>query len=119
MWEKFHKDNSEAMRYILQDHYWTISNYILDRIVKVKFPDEDEYCDIMNAGMEAVINTIAAFKKGGDEEFKSYCIPRIRRAMFDKVRSKVIKRRLGEKGEKITDQCLRSLPIGRQKKERG
>jgi len=116
VWEKFHKDKSEAMRFVLQDHYWTISNYIRECIIEVKFPGFGELNDIDNAGMDIVNNAINAFDRGGDEKFKSYCISRIRRAMFDKVRSKVIKRRLGDHGEKITDLCLRSLPLGRPKK---
>jgi hypothetical protein len=117
VWGKFHKDKSESMRCILQDHYLPIVNYIESCISQVKFLGMFEDMDVTSAGGSCLFEDIDTFDKGGDEKFKSYCIPRIRRAMFDKVLSKVIKRRLGDHGEKITDQCLRSLPLGRPKKQ--
>jgi len=118
VWGKFHEKKSEALRHILNDYYVTIVEYIMGQTGLDEFSDEYESCDVLNAGTGIVYELITKFKKGGDKEFKKQNTSKICEAMFKAVRSKDIKKRLGNKGEKIDFGKLKFLPSGRPKKRR-
>ncbi len=86
VWTEYRKGKSESLRNILMEHYLHLVRYNAERI-HVKLPDEVELDDLMSAGIFGLMDAIAAFDPDRGVRFETYCVPRIRGAILDELRS--------------------------------
>src|SRR5436190_13603218 len=68
------------------ENYLHLVRYNAERI-HVKLPDEVELDDLMSAGIFGMMDAIDAFDLERGVKFETYCVPRIRGAMLDELRT--------------------------------
>ncbi|MCL2305765.1 MAG: FliA/WhiG family RNA polymerase sigma factor [Planctomycetaceae bacterium] len=87
LWEDFIRDRSnQELRNLLIEHYMPLVRYHGERLW-AKLPDEVELDDLVSAGVFGLTDAIAAFDLSRGVKFETYCVPRIRGAMLDELRS--------------------------------
>src|SRR5689334_14740952 len=86
VWIEYKKTRSEATRNALMENYLHLVRYNAERI-HVKLPDEVELDDLMSAGIFGLMDAIEAFDLDRGVKFETYCVPRIRGAMLDELRT--------------------------------
>jgi RNA polymerase sigma factor for flagellar operon FliA len=86
VWIEYKKTRTEALRNILMENYLHLVRYNAERI-HAKLPDEVELDDLMSAGIFGLMDAIAAFDLERGVKFETYCVPRIRGAMLDELRT--------------------------------
>src|SRR5260370_42275857 len=86
VWTEYKKTKTEALRNILMENYLHLVRYNAERI-HVKLPDEVELDDLMSAGIFGIMDAINAFDISRGAKCETYCPPRIRGAILDKLRS--------------------------------
>jgi len=87
VWEQFKKDPSRKdLRNRLIEHYLPLVKYNGERIWQ-RLPDGVELDDLISAGVFGLMDAINAFDMGRGVKFETYCVPRIRGAMLDELRS--------------------------------
>ena len=87
IWIQFKKDPSQReLRNRLVEHYLRLVKYNGERIW-ARLPDGVELDDLISAGVFGLMDAIKAFDMSRGVKFETYCVPRIRGAMLDELRS--------------------------------
>lgn len=87
VWEQYKADPSnKALRNRLVENYLPLVKYNGERIWS-RLPDGVELDDLISAGVFGLMDAINAFDMSRGVKFETYCVPRIRGAMLDELRS--------------------------------
>src|SRR5207247_10183075 len=86
MWQAFHADRNRDNRNRLVERYMPLVKYNAERIWS-RLPDGVELDDLISAGIFGLMDAIEAFDTGRGVKFETYCVPRIRGAMLDELRT--------------------------------
>lgn len=87
VWEQYKKDpGSRELRNRLVERYLPLVKYNGERIWS-RLPDGVELDDLISAGVFGLMDAIKAFDMSRGVKFETYCVPRIRGAMLDELRS--------------------------------
>ena len=87
VWHRFKKDQSDrSLRNRLVERYLPLVKYNGERIW-ARLPDGVELDDLISAGVFGLMDAIKAFDMSRGVKFETYCVPRIRGAMLDELRS--------------------------------
>ncbi|MBM4012079.1 MAG: FliA/WhiG family RNA polymerase sigma factor [Planctomycetes bacterium] len=87
LWKRFKADQSnEDLRNRLIELYLPLVKYNGERIWS-RLPDGVELDDLVSAGTFGLMDAIDAFDMSRGVKFETYCVPRIRGAMLDELRT--------------------------------
>ena len=87
VWKAFKLDmENQNLRNLLIERYLPLVRYNADR-VWAKLPDGVDLNDLISAGVFGLMDAIEAFDMGRGVKFETYCVPRIRGAMLDELRT--------------------------------
>lgn len=87
VWIDFKKDQSnQDLRNTLIERFLPLVRYNAER-VWAKLPDGVDLNDLISAGVFGLIDAIEAFDMDRGVKFETYCVPRIRGAMLDELRT--------------------------------
>jgi RNA polymerase sigma factor for flagellar operon FliA len=87
LWVRFKADpTSQSMRNQLVENYLPLVKYNGERIW-ARLPEGVELDDLISAGVFGLMDAIDAFDLERGVKFETYCVPRIRGAMLDELRS--------------------------------
>ncbi len=87
IWKRFKADQSnEDLRNRLIEIYLPLVKYNGERIWS-RLPDGVELDDLVSAGTFGLMDAIDAFDMSRGVKFETYCVPRIRGAMLDELRT--------------------------------
>jgi len=87
VWVEFKNDQSRRdLRNRLVERYLPLVKYNGERIW-ARLPDGVELDDLISAGVFGLMDAIKAFDMSRGVKFETYCVPRIRGAMLDELRS--------------------------------
>jgi RNA polymerase sigma factor for flagellar operon FliA len=87
VWIDFKKDmRNQALRNQLMERYLPLVKYNAER-VWAKLPDGVDLNDLMSAGVFGLMDAIEAYDMERGVKFETYCVPRIRGAMLDELRT--------------------------------
>ena len=78
--------NNQDLRNIPIERYLPLVRYNADR-VWAKLPDGVDLNDLISAGVFGLMDAIEAFDMTRGVKFETYCVPRIRGAMLDELRT--------------------------------
>ena len=87
IWNKYKADPSSLeLRNLLVENYLPLVKYNGERIW-ARLPDGVELDDLISAGIFGLMDAIEAFDMSRGVKFETYCVPRIRGAMLDELRT--------------------------------
>ena len=87
VWLDYRKDpTSQELRNRLIEQYFPLVRFNAER-VWAKLPDGVDLNDLVSAGVFGLMDAIEAFDMERGVKFETYCVPRIRGAMLDELRS--------------------------------
>ncbi len=87
LWVEFKRDQSnEELRNRLIENYYPLVHYNAERVWQ-KLPDGVDLNDLISAGVFGLMDAIEAFDLERGVKFETYCVPRIRGAMLDELRT--------------------------------
>ncbi|MHB1034022.1 MAG: FliA/WhiG family RNA polymerase sigma factor [Pirellulales bacterium] len=87
LWEAFKRDpSSQELRNRLVELYLPLVKYNGERIW-ARLPEGVELDDLISAGVFGLMDAIDAFDLSRGVKFETYCVPRIRGAMLDELRT--------------------------------
>src|SRR4051794_1490078 len=87
IWQAFKADpNSQELRNRLVELYLPLVKYNGERIW-ARLPEGVELDDLVSAGVFGLMDAIDAFDLSRGVKFETYCVPRIRGAMLDELRT--------------------------------
>ena len=87
VWQDYKKDPSRRdLRNRLVENYLPLVKYNGERIWS-RLPDGVELDDLISAGVFGLMDAINAFDMTRGVKFETYCVPRIRGAMLDELRT--------------------------------
>ncbi|MBL8851026.1 MAG: FliA/WhiG family RNA polymerase sigma factor [Planctomycetaceae bacterium] len=87
VWPLFKQDQTnQELRNRLIEHYFPLVRYNAER-VWAKLPDGVDLNDMISAGVFGLMDAIESFDMGRGVKFETYCVPRIRGAMLDELRT--------------------------------
>lgn len=87
VWIAFKKDmRNQALRNQLMERYLPLVKYNAER-VWAKLPEGVDLNDLMSAGVFGLMDAIEAYDMDRGVKFETYCVPRIRGAMLDELRT--------------------------------
>src|ERR1041385_3461260 len=87
VWTDYKKDQSDlTLRNTLMERYLPLVRYNAER-VWAKLPDGVDLNDLISAGVFGLMDAIEAFDLTRGVKFETYCVPRIRGAMLDELRT--------------------------------
>src|SRR6201986_451334 len=87
IWKEFKLDTTnKALRNRLIEQYLPLVKYNGERIWS-RLPDGVELDDLISAGVFGLMDAIDAFDLSRGVKFETYCVPRIRGAMLDELRT--------------------------------
>ncbi len=87
LWIEFKKDqDSQELRNRLVEIYLPLVKYNGERIW-ARLPEGVELDDLISAGVFGLMDAIDAFDLSRGVKFETYCVPRIRGAMLDELRT--------------------------------
>nr|WP_286177559.1 FliA/WhiG family RNA polymerase sigma factor [Rhodopirellula sp. JC639] len=91
VWKQFKQtekdaDEYEPLRNRLVERYMPLVRYNGDRIWQ-RLPDGVELDDLISAGIFGLMDAIDAYDMDRGVKFETYCVPRIRGAMLDELRT--------------------------------
>jgi RNA polymerase sigma factor for flagellar operon FliA len=86
IWQAFHADRNRESRNRLVERYMPLVKYNGERIWS-RLPDGVELDDLISAGIFGLMDAIEAFDPSRGVKFETYCVPRIRGAMLDELRT--------------------------------
>src|SRR6267378_5917409 len=87
VWQEFKQDqSSKELRNLLIEKYLPLVRYNAERVWS-KLPDGVDLNDLISAGVFGLMDAIEAFDLTRGVKFETYCVPRIRGAMLDELRT--------------------------------
>src|SRR5687767_15907449 len=87
IWKLYKLDpNNKEYRNLLVEQYLPLVKYNGERIWS-RLPQGVELDDLISAGVFGLMDAIDAFDLSRDVKFETYCVPRIRGAMLDELRT--------------------------------
>jgi RNA polymerase sigma factor for flagellar operon FliA len=87
VWLAFKQDQTnQELRNRLIEHYFPLVRYNAER-VWAKLPDGVDLNDMISAGVFGLMDAIESFDMERGVKFETYCVPRIRGAMLDELRT--------------------------------
>ncbi len=87
LWSEFKLDQSnQEIRNRLIENYFPLVRYNAER-VWAKLPEGVDINDLISAGVFGLMDAIEAFDLSRGVKFETYCVPRIRGAMLDELRT--------------------------------
>ena len=87
MWQDFIVDRSnQTLRNELIEQYLPLVRYHAERVWS-RLPDEVDVDDLASAGVFGLMDAIDTYDPSRSVKFETYCVPRIRGAMLDELRS--------------------------------
>ncbi|HBN75928.1 MAG TPA: FliA/WhiG family RNA polymerase sigma factor [Planctomycetaceae bacterium] len=87
IWVTYKKDQTnQRLRNRLIERYLPLVRYNAER-VWAKLPEGVDMNDLMSAGVFGLMDAIDAFDMSRGVKFETYCVPRIRGAMLDELRT--------------------------------
>jgi len=87
IWKEFKQDQTnQKLRNCLIERYLPLVRYNAER-VWAKLPEGVDLNDLISAGVFGLIDAIEAFDLSRGVKFETYCVPRIRGAMLDELRT--------------------------------
>ncbi len=87
VWIRFKKDmRNQTLRNQLMERYLPLVKYNAER-VWAKLPEGVDLNDLMSAGVFGLMDAIEAYDMERGVKFETYCVPRIRGAMLDELRT--------------------------------
>jgi RNA polymerase sigma factor for flagellar operon FliA len=120
LWIEYKKDpNNEDLRNRLVENYLPLVRYNGERIWS-RLPEGVELDDLISAGVFGLMDAIDAFDLTRGVKFETYCVPRIRGAMLDELRTMDwVPRLVRSKASKLNE-ALKTLEakLGRQPTDR-
>ncbi len=108
VWQEYKRVGGEALRNRLIEHYLFIVKYTAERLHN-KLPDEVDVDDLISAGFFGLLGAIDSFDLDRGVKFETYCVPRIRGAIIDELRSMDWVPRLVRARSAKVDQARKSL----------
>ncbi len=119
LWIEFKKDsNNQELRNRLVEIYLPLVKYNGERIWS-RLPEGVELDDLISAGVFGLMDAIDAFDLSRGVKFETYCVPRIRGAMLDELRTMDwVPRLVRSKASKLNE-AIKTLEarLGRQPNE--
>ena len=86
LWRDYKTEPTVAMRNQLVELYLSLVKYNAERIW-ARLPDGVDLDDLISAGVFGLMDAIDAFDLDRGVKFETYCVPRIRGAMLDELRT--------------------------------
>ena len=86
VWQAYRETGNVEYRNRLVERYLPLVKYNAERIW-ARLPDGVELDDLISAGTFGLMDAIDAFDLGRGVKFETYCVPRIRGAMLDELRT--------------------------------
>src|SRR6187551_1751062 len=87
VWKRYKADQtSQELRNRLVENYLPLVKYNGERIW-ARLPEGVELDDLISAGIFGLMDAITAFDMDRGVKFETYCVPRIRGAMLDELRT--------------------------------
>ncbi len=86
VWRDYRAQPSIDLRNQLVEHYLPLVKYNAERIW-ARLPDGVDLDDLISAGVFGLMDAIDAFDLNRGVKFETYCVPRIRGAMLDELRT--------------------------------
>src|SRR3982751_2548006 len=86
LWRDYRVEPTLDRRNRLVEHYLPLVKYNAERIWS-RLPDGVELDDLISAGVFGLMDAIDAFDLTRGVKFETYCVPRIRGAMLDELRT--------------------------------
>jgi RNA polymerase sigma factor for flagellar operon FliA len=87
VWKTYKQDlSNQELRNILIEKYLPLVRYNAER-VWAKLPEGVDLNDLISAGVFGLMDAIEAFDLERGVKFETYCVPRIRGAMLDELRT--------------------------------
>ncbi len=104
VWKQYKKDMTNVdLRNKLVERYMPLVRYNGERI-RSRLPDGVELDDLISAGIFGLMDAIDAFDMDRGVKFETYCVPRIRGAMLDELRTMDwVPRLVRSKASKLTE----------------
>jgi RNA polymerase sigma factor for flagellar operon FliA len=86
VWRDYRAEPTVELRNLLVETYLPLVKYNAERIW-ARLPDGVELDDMVSAGVFGLMDAIDAFDLERGVKFETYCVPRIRGAMLDELRT--------------------------------
>src|SRR5437588_5341425 len=86
VWRDYRAAPTTELRNFLVEHYLSLVKYNAERIW-ARLPDGVDLDDLISAGIFGLLDAIENFDLERGVKFETYCVPRIRGAMLDELRS--------------------------------
>src|SRR5215204_3725407 len=86
LWREFKEHPTTPLRNRLVERYLPLVKYNAERIWQ-RLPEGVDLDDLISAGVFGLMDAIDAFDLSRGVKFETYCVPRIRGAMLDELRS--------------------------------
>ena len=86
LWRDYRTEPRVELRNQLLEHYLPLVKYNAERIWS-RLPDGVDLDDLISAGVFGLMDAIDAFDLDRGVKFETYCVPRIRGAMLDELRT--------------------------------
>src|SRR6201993_2247746 len=86
LWRDYRAEPTVELRNQLVELYLPLVKYNAERIW-ARLPDGVELDDLVSAGVFGLMDAIDAFDMTRGVKFETYCVPRIRGAMLDELRT--------------------------------
>src|SRR5215204_5816138 len=86
LWDDYQRDRPVELRNRLMENYLPLVRYNAERIW-ARLPDGVDLDDLISAGVFGLMDAIEAFDLDRGVKFETYCVPRIRGAMLDELRT--------------------------------
>src|SRR5436853_2887372 len=86
VWHAYRAEPTVELRNQLVENYLPLVKYNAERIWS-RLPDGVELDDLISAGVFGLMDAIDAFDLDRGVKFETYCVPRIRGAMLDELRT--------------------------------
>jgi RNA polymerase sigma factor for flagellar operon FliA len=86
LWRDYRAEPTVELRNRLVEHYLPLVKYNAERIWS-RLPEGVDLDDLISAGVFGLMDAIDAFDLDRGVKFETYCVPRIRGAMLDELRT--------------------------------